>query len=194
MQVAGGRHGDRAVGRALLDVADIAEHCAALDGDAAGAGGQLYLGVRPARDEHVHEIDVGARLVAEHFHVVRYDRDYLCVRDRDDLIGRVVATGAVNSGCSPRPPDRVHEQEDMSATSQGPPMTEDSSHCALAGVRWGIAIDSVIFAVCCRVRNAPADPFACAVQTASATARGSRECLLSFHLLHWLRAPWSRQR
>jgi len=39
VQVAGGRHGDRAVGSALLDVADIAGHCAAVDG-------QLGLGVR----------------------------------------------------------------------------------------------------------------------------------------------------
>ena len=46
MQVAGGRHGDRAVGRALRDVADIAEPGAAVDGDAAGAVGQLGLGVR----------------------------------------------------------------------------------------------------------------------------------------------------
>lgn len=193
-KVAGVRHGDRAVGRALLDVADMAAHCAAVDGDAAGAGRQMGLGVRPARDVHVHEIEVGARLAAEHFRVVRLDRDDLSVRDRNDRVGRVVATGAVTSGRNPRPPDRMYEQEDMSATSQGPPMTEDSSSCILAGERSGIAIDSVIVPVCCRVRNAPAERFASAVQTAPAAERGRREGLLSFHLLHWPRSPWSRQR
>jgi hypothetical protein len=97
---------------------------------------------------HVHEIEAGARLVAEHFRVVRLDRDDLSVRDRNDLIGRVVGTGAVTSGCSPRPPDRVYEEEDMSAASQAPPMTEASSPCIPGGVRSGIAIDSVIFAPC----------------------------------------------
>jgi hypothetical protein len=160
----------------LLDVADIAAPCAAVDGDAAGladswalpcgrlarcmclklksvfvslrstlvtcgAIAMIFSWVTATRCDRPHE-DAGQSAQACHLPLARPWMRALpqACGSRSTLAG-----GGVHSSW---PPDRTYEKEDMSETSQAPPMTEDSWQCTLSGVRLGIAIDSVIFLAC----------------------------------------------